>query len=89
MKEKTKVITTHVPHLLAKKLDHFSQTLERSRGWIVKQAIRNWVERQEEQYRMTVEGLVEVDSGHLIDHRDVRSWVQSLGSKDPVEPPTI
>jgi hypothetical protein len=31
----TKVVTTHLPHELAEKLDEIANRLERSRGWIV------------------------------------------------------
>lgn len=34
----TKVLTTHVPVPLAEKVDQIAVRLERSRGWIVKQA---------------------------------------------------
>ncbi|EDL6138947.1 CopG family transcriptional regulator [Escherichia coli] len=35
----TKVITAHVPLLMADKVDQIAARLERSRGWIIKQAL--------------------------------------------------
>ncbi len=35
----TKVLTAHVPLPLAEKVDQIAARLERSRGWIVKQAL--------------------------------------------------
>ncbi|MEA3362899.1 MAG: ribbon-helix-helix domain-containing protein, partial [Thermodesulfobacteriota bacterium] len=35
---KTKVLTTHVPLPMADKVEQMAARLERSRGWIVKQA---------------------------------------------------
>ena len=36
---KTKVLTAHVPMPMAEKVDELSRRLDRSRGWIVKQAL--------------------------------------------------
>ena len=35
----TKVLTAHIPLPLAEKVDQMAARLERSRGWIVKQAL--------------------------------------------------
>ncbi len=42
----SKVITAHVPLDLATRVDEFSERLQRPRGWIVKQALEEWVARQ-------------------------------------------
>ena len=39
MPPETKVLTAHVPLPLAKKVDQMAARLERSRGWIMKQAL--------------------------------------------------
>ncbi len=44
----TKVITAHVPLELAEKVDQLATSLERSRGWIVKEALSAWVVQEEE-----------------------------------------
>lgn len=43
----TKVLTAHVPLPLAEKVDQIAARLERSRGWIIKQALDAWVGREE------------------------------------------
>ncbi len=43
----TRVLTAHVPVELAEKVDQMAERLERSRGWIVKQALSNWVDEEE------------------------------------------
>ena len=42
----TKVLTAHVPQALAEKVDQIAARLERSRGWIVKQAQAAWMTRK-------------------------------------------
>ena len=83
----TKVLTAHVPVALAEKVDELAARLERSRGWIVKQALTSWIEDEEERYRLTLEGLADVDAGRLIDHEAVLAWAESLGTDDPLPAP--
>ncbi len=84
---KTKVLTAHVPLPLAEKVDELAARLERPRSWIVKQALAAWVDQEEERRRLTLEALAEVDAGHVIDHRAVQAWADSLDSDDPLPLP--
>ena len=77
----TKVLTAHVPLPLAEKVDELATRLERSRGWIVKQALTAWVEQEEERRRLTLEGLADVDAGRVVTHQAVRAWAESLGTE--------
>ena len=83
----TKVLTAHVPRQLAEKVDQIAARLERSRGWIVKQALMAWVEQEEERSRLTREALADVDAGQVIDHQAVQAWAQSLGRDKPLPVP--
>ncbi|MDZ7583501.1 MAG: ribbon-helix-helix domain-containing protein [Thiobacillus sp.] len=76
----TKVLTAHVPLPLAEKVDQLAAKLERSRGWIVKQALAAWVDQEEERGRLTREALADVDAGRVIDHQAVQAWADSLSS---------
>src|SRR5574338_575981 len=53
----TKVLTAHVPLPLAEKVDQMAERLERSRGWIMKQALSAWLDQEEERERLTREAL--------------------------------
>jgi predicted transcriptional regulator len=77
----TKVITAHVPLELAERVDAYAEKLDRSRGWIVKQALADWVHWEEEKRRMTLEGLADVDAGRLVDHSEMKAWAEGLGAK--------
>jgi len=78
----TKVLTAHVPLSLADKVDQMAARLERSRGWIMKQALSAWIDQEEERSRLTREALAEVDAGRVIDHQDVQAWADSLGTDE-------
>lgn len=83
----TKVITAHVPLPLAAKIDELAVRMERSRGWIVKQALAGWVEQQELHSRLTMEALSDVDAGRVVDDSAVRAWADSLGGEQPLPVP--
>lgn len=83
----TKVLTAHVPRQLAEKVDQIAARLERSRGWIVKQALMAWVEQEEERSRLTREALADVDAGQVIDHQAVQAWAESLHRDKPLPVP--
>ncbi|MHB8168105.1 MAG: CopG family ribbon-helix-helix protein [Thermoleophilia bacterium] len=85
---KTKVLTAHVPLPLAEKVDRIAARLERSRGWVVKQALSAWVEQEEERSRLTREALADVDAGRVIDHQAVQAWAESLDTDKPLKPPS-
>ena len=84
----TRVLTAHVPSELAERVDLVAARLERSRGWIVKQALIAWVDQEEERRRLTLEALADVDAGRTIDHKAVDAWAASLdaGLAEPDAP---
>ena len=83
----TKVLTAHVPLELAEKVDLLAARLERSRGWIIKQALAGWIDQEEERSRLTREALADVDEGQVIDHQSVQAWADSLGTSQQLPTP--
>lgn len=83
----TKVLTAHIPLPLADKVDQIAARLERSRGWIVKQALSAWIGQEEERRRLTLEALADVDAGQAIDHQLIQAWAASLDSDTPLPVP--
>ena len=83
----TKILTAHVPLALAEKVDQMAARLERSRGWVMKQALSAWIDQEEERSRLTREALADVDAGRVIDHQAVQAWADSLGTDRPLPPP--
>lgn len=83
----TKALTAHVPLPLAEKVDQMAARLERSRGWIMKQALSAWIDQEEERSRMTRKALADVDTGLVIDHQAVQAWADSLSTDTPLPVP--
>jgi predicted transcriptional regulator len=84
----SKVVTAHVPLELAAKVDAIAARRDRSRGWIMKQALSHWVEQEEERYRLTLEALADVDAGRTADQDEVEKWVDSLDTDKPLPIPS-
>jgi len=83
----TKVLTAHIPLSLAEKVDLMAARLDRSRGWIMKQALSAWIAQEEERDRLTREALADVDAGNVIDHQAVQAWADSLDTDQPLPVP--
>ena len=83
----TQLLSAHVALPLAEKVDLMAERLERSRGWIMKQALSAWIAQEEERDRLTQEALADVDAGHTIDHQAVQAWADSLSTDQPLPVP--
>ena len=83
----TKVLSAHVPIPLAEKVDQIAARLERSRGWVMKQALSAWIDQEEERSLLTCEALADVDAGRVIDHQAVQAWADSLSTETPLPAP--
>ena len=84
----TKVMTAHIPMDLADKVEAAALRLDRSRGWIMKQALAAWVDQEEARHRMTLEALDDVDAGRVVDQQAILAWADSLTDEPPLPPPT-
>ncbi|MGB3133526.1 MAG: ribbon-helix-helix protein, CopG family [Candidatus Macondimonas sp.] len=81
------MLTAHVPLPLAEKVDLMAERLERSRGWIIKQALAAWLDQEEKRELLTREALADVDAGLVVDHQAVQAWADSLSTEEPLPLP--
>lgn len=83
----TRSVTAHDPLELADRIDEAAIRLERSKIWIVRQALADWLDLEEERDRLTREALADVDAGRVLDHQAISDWANSLGSDSPLPAP--
>lgn len=79
-----------MPDELLQRLDVTAARLRRSKGWIINDAVREYLEREEIQQRRDEEtraALAALDAGSLVDGDDVIAWLESWGSDNELEPP--
>lgn len=72
------IMTIQFPKLVVEKVDEIAARLERSRNWIVKQAVSDWIAKEEEKDRLTREALADVDMGLVTDHSEMVAWVEGI-----------
>lgn len=71
-------------------LEQLAKKLDRSKNYLVNQAVREFVWRQameEIRWTDTVEALESVKAGRLVESGKVTQWLKSWGSDSPKSPP--
>ena len=69
-----RVITAKLPDHLVSEMDEVAERIERSKSWIVREAVSQWLSDERRRYELTLEGLKDVDEGRMIDHEDMKAW---------------
>jgi len=73
-------------------LEQLARKLDRSKNYLVNQAIKEFVLRQsmeELRWSDTTEALESVKAGRLVESIDVSEWLKSWGNDTPKSPPTV
>jgi predicted transcriptional regulator len=79
-----------MPDDLMRRLDAAAERLRRSKGWLINDAVREYLEREDKRLRRleeTKEALAELDAGELVDGDQVLAWLDSWGTDHEREPP--
>ena len=73
-------------------LEKLAQKLDRSKNYLVNQAIKEFVLRQsmeELRWSDTTQALNSVKTGRLVDSLEVSEWLKSWGNDSPKSPPSV
>src|SRR5690349_19987151 len=76
MKNTGRVVTANLPAHLAAHLDEVADRIERSKSWIVRQAVSEWLAEEQRRYDLTLEALKSVDEGRTLSHEEVLSGIE-------------
>lgn len=76
MTDDGRVVTAKLPQELALRLDEVAERIERSKSWIVRQAVSEWLAEDERRYQLTLEALEDVDAGRLIAHENILEYFE-------------
>lgn len=82
--------SVRMPDDLLQRLDATATRLRRSKGWIINDAVREYLEREDLRFRRneeTREALAELDAGQVVDGDEVLARIDSWGSEKELEPP--
>ena len=71
-------------------LEDLSKKLDRSKSYLINQAIKEYLARislEEQLWIETLEAIDSVKSGKLIEEKEVNDWLEVWGMKNELDPP--
>ena len=83
----TTLVTVKVRRDLADRVAEYAASGQQTEDEIVEQALGERIAWEEEKYRRTLEGLADVDAGRVVPDEEVRRWIESLGTDNPLPQP--
>lgn len=75
---KTAVVTGRVPEAVSDQLDHLAERLDRSRSWVVAQAIESFVAAETALLDSLDAAEREIDEGQFLSQAQMEEWVADL-----------
>ena len=76
MSEEGRVVTAKLPDDLVSRMDDIAGRIDRSKSWIVREAVSQWLAEEQRRYELTLEALKDVDEGRTIPHEEVLAMVE-------------
>lgn len=62
-------------------MDEVGSQLDRSKSWIVREAVADWLAEWERRYELTLEGLRDIDEGRTHTQEEMKRWAQQRKHK--------
>jgi predicted transcriptional regulator len=77
---------------LSKRLDRVATEQDRSKGWIIAEALNDYLNREElrrQRLADTREALDDLEAGDVVAGEKVLAWLESWGKDEELPPPDI
>ncbi len=84
------VTTVRLGQEIEGNLDALATKLKRSKSWLINQALKEFLDRQEleqQRWNETLEAISSVAKGRVVPGESVHAWLRSWGSKEELAPP--
>jgi RHH-type transcriptional regulator, rel operon repressor / antitoxin RelB len=82
----TVTLSTRVPEDFRNEVDALARALHRDRAWIVEQAVRRYIE-QEQQFIMAVEaGRAAIAAGDFVTHEEMEAELDQIDAELGIKP---
>jgi predicted transcriptional regulator len=85
------VTTVRLQPELEENLGAMAKKLQRSKSWLINQALREFFERRavdQSRWQETLQAMESVAQGRVVSGEAVNTWLQSWGNPDELSPPT-
>lgn len=74
MSEDGRVVTTKLPNDLFARLEEIAERIDRTKSWIIRQAVSEWLAEEQRRYDLTLEALKDVDEGRTFTQAEVEAF---------------
>ncbi len=71
-------ICAQIPIELAAAVENLANELDRSKSWIIKEALTNMLAERERRHQRIQAGLADVDAGRVVNHSDIVDFAKRL-----------
>lgn len=71
MADDGRVVTAKLPDDLVSRMDEVADRIDRSKSWIVRQAVTEWLAEEQRRYELTLEALQSVDEGRTFTQEEI------------------
>ncbi len=85
------VTTVRLQADLEQHLEAMAESLHRSKGWLINQALREFIDNQttaQTRWAETVEAMESVARGEVVSGEAVHDWLRTWGTSNELPPPT-
>ncbi len=84
------VTTVRLQAEVEKDLEAIAGRLHRSKGWVINQALSEYIEKQQreqERWQQTLEAMESAAQGKVVDASEVHGWLNSWGTENEQDEP--
>jgi predicted transcriptional regulator len=71
MADEGRVVTAKLPDDLVSRMDEIADRIDRSKSWIVRQAVTEWLAEEQRRYELTLLAMKSVDEGRSLTQEEV------------------
>ena len=71
MTDDGRVVTAKLPDDLVSRMDEVASRIDRSKSWIVREAVAEWLAEEQRRYELTLEAMKSVDEGRTFTQEEI------------------
>ncbi len=71
MADESRVVTAKLPDDLVSRMDEIARRIDRSKSWIVRAAVADWLAEEQRRYELTLEAMKSVDEGRTFTQEEI------------------
>ena len=73
MAHEGRIVTVKLPDELVSRLDKIADRIDRSKSWIVREALTEWLAEEQRRYELTLEALKSLDEGRSYSQEEIEA----------------